>query len=71
MLFSLLQNDSEVDPKISGCSTPRLLVTGPLEEISSTSFIAEGMVVNKFRSCNIANGVTCCLQRTKFLTRCF
>ena len=47
---SLLQDDSEVAPKISGCSTastPRLLASGPLEEISSISLIAEGMVVKK------------------------
>jgi hypothetical protein len=44
-LYSLLQDDSEVAPKISGCSTPRLLATGPLDEISSISLIAEGMVV--------------------------
>ena len=44
---SLLQDDSEVAPKISGCSTPRLLASGPLEEISSISLIAEGIVVKK------------------------
>jgi hypothetical protein len=44
-IYSLLQDDSEVAPKISGCSTPHLLATGPLEEISSISLIAEGMVV--------------------------
>ena len=57
----MLQDDSEVASKIKGCSTPRILATGPLEEISSISLIAEGMVVNKFKSCNIVNAVICLL----------
>jgi hypothetical protein len=31
--------------ELSGCSTPRLLATESLEEISSISWFAEGMVV--------------------------
>ncbi|CAB3992778.1 Hypothetical predicted protein [Paramuricea clavata] len=44
-LIKVVLDDSEIAPKISGCSTPRLFATGLLEEISSISLIAEGMVV--------------------------
>ena len=58
-----MQGDSEIHhaERVKACSTPRLLATGSLEEISSLALIAEGMVVVKFRGTTIISAVTCLL----------
>ena len=49
--FVCMQGDFEIQhaDRIKACSTPRLLATGSLEEISSLALIAERMVVVKLR----------------------
>ena len=65
-LFWEILDDDTVDEvnykKVAVCTSPRLLSTGSIGQLHSLIFMAEGMIVAKFRKMSILNAVICLLS---------
>lgn len=69
-LFVAYQGDAMVwiSDRVKECSTPKLMsislayVSGSLDDLNSLTFVAEGMVVAKFKVTSIINVVICLLE---------